>query len=296
LENELLVYVNGKYYPKSEAKISVYDHGLLYGDGIFEGIRAYNGVVFKLKEHIDRLYSSAEAIMLQIPMTKEEMIKAVLETLMKNDLRDAYIRLVVTRGVGTLGLDPQKCEKPTVIIIAEPTIALHKKEAREKGITALLTWVRRDPIDSTSHEVKSLNYLNSILAKIEANVAGFDDAIFLDKNGNVSEATGANIFVVKDGVVMTPPTSTGILLGITRKIVMEIAESLGYKVVEKNITPQELFSADEVFLSGTAAEITPVREVNKRTVGEGKPGKITKQIMREFEKLVKDPSQGVPIA
>jgi len=276
--------------------VSVYDHGLLYGDGIFEGIRAYNGVVFKLKEHIDRLYSSAEAIMLSIPLTKEEMIKAVLETLKKNNLRDAYIRLVVTRGIGTLGLDPQKCPKPTVIIITEPTIALHKKEAKEKGIRVLISWVRRDSVDSTSHEVKSLNYLNSILARIEANVAGFDDAIFLDKNGNVSEATGANIFIVKDGVLITPLPSSGILVGITRRLVINIAERLGYKVIERNVTPQELFSADEVFLCGTAAEITPVREVNKRAIGEGKPGKITKQIMKEFEELVKDPSQGVPIA
>lgn len=295
MKEELLVYIDGEYYPRSEAKISVYDHGLLYGDGIFEGIRAYGGVVFKLKEHIDRLYSSAEAIMLRIPMTKEEMIEAVLETLRKNNLKEAYIRLLVTRGVGTLGLDPRKCEKPSVIIITEPTIALHKREAKERGITAMLTWVRRDPIDSTSHEVKSLNYLNSILAKIEANIAGFDDAILLDRNGCVCEAVGANLFVVKDGVVITPPTSTGILAGITRRVVMEIAERLGYKIAERNITPHELFSADEVFLSGTAAEITPVREINKRTVGEGKPGRVTKQIMAEFEKIVRDPNEGVPI-
>ncbi|RLI10352.1 branched-chain amino acid aminotransferase, partial [Candidatus Bathyarchaeota archaeon] len=186
MEKELLVYIDGKYYPKSQAKISVYDHGLLYGDGVFEGIRAYNGVVFKLREHIDRLYRSARVIMLEIPLTKEEMINAVLETLRKNNLHDAYIRLIVTRGVGDLGLDPRKCPKPTVIIITD-VIKLHSKEAKERGIRALIVWVKRDPVDATSHEVKSLNYMNSILGKIEANVAGFDEAICLDKNGHISE-------------------------------------------------------------------------------------------------------------
>ena len=294
MDKELLVYIDGEYYPKSQAKISVYDHGLLYGDGVFEGIRAYNGVVFKLKEHIDRLYRSAHAIMLQIPMTKEEMINTVLETLRKNNLRDAYIRLVVTRGVGDLGLDPRKCSKPTIIVITD-TISLHKSEAKEKGITAMLTWVKRDPVDATSHEIKSLNYLNSILAKIEANINGVDEAICLDKNGYVCEGVAENIFIVKNGRIYTPPSYTGALPGITAETVKELARNLGYEVIEKNITPYELFTADEVFFTGTAAEIVPVREINKRQIGNGKLGPITKRLMEEFSRLVQDPKHGIPI-
>ncbi|MEM2337171.1 MAG: branched-chain-amino-acid transaminase [Candidatus Bathyarchaeia archaeon] len=294
MEKELLVYIDGGYYPKSQAKISVYDHGFLYGDGVFEGIRAYNGVVFKLKEHIDRLYRSAHAIMLQIPVSKEEMIEIVLETLRKNQLKDAYIRLIVTRGVGDLGLDPRKCKKPTVIVITD-TIALHKSEAKEKGISAVLTWVRRDPVDATTHEVKSLNYLNSILAKIEANINGADEAICLDKNGYICEGTGENIFIVKDGRIYTPPSSTGALRGVTAETVRELAKSLGYEVIEKNITPYEAFTADEVFLTGTAAEIVPVREINSRQIGAGKPGPITRRLIEEFSKLVQDPKHGIPI-
>ncbi|RLI16118.1 branched-chain amino acid aminotransferase [Candidatus Bathyarchaeota archaeon] len=294
MEKELLVYIDGKYYPKSQAKISVYDHGLLYGDGVFEGIRAYNGVVFKLREHIDRLYRSARVIMLEIPLTKEEMINAVLETLRKNNLHDAYIRLVVTRGVGDLGLDPRKCPKPTVIIITD-IIKLHSKEAKERGIRALIVWVKRDPVDATSHEVKSLNYMNSILGKIEANVAGFDEAICLDKNGHISEGIAENIFIVKNGKIITPPTSTGALVGITRNVIMKLAEKLGYKAVEANITPTDLFTADEAFFTGTAAEVVPIVEVNKRKIGDGKPGPITKRLMQEFEKIVRDPKEGTPI-
>jgi branched-chain amino acid aminotransferase len=294
LDKELLVYIDGEYYPKSQAKISVYDHGLLYGDGVFEGIRAYNGVVFKLKEHIDRLYRSAHAIMLQIPLTKEEMIKIVLETLRKNQLKDAYIRLVVTRGVGDLGLDPRKCPKPTVIVITD-TIALHKGEAKEKGVTAMLSWVKRDPVDATTHEIKSLNYLNSILAKIEANINGVDEAICLDKNGYICEGVAENIFIVKNGRIYTPPSYTGALPGITAAAVTELAKQLGYEVIEKNLTPYELFTADEVFFTGTAAEIVPVREINKRQIGNGKPGPITRRLMEEFSKLVQDPKHGIPI-
>ncbi len=295
MPKELAVYIDGKFCPKSEAKVSVYDHGLLYGDGVFEGIRAYGGVVFKLKEHIERLYTSARTIMLQIPMTKKEMIKAVLATLKKNKLKDSYIRLLVTRGIGDLGLDPRKCAKATVIIITEPMIALHSKEKKERGITAMIAWVKRDPIDATSHEVKSLNYLNSILAKIESNIAGVDEAICLDKTGYVCEGVAENIFIVKDGDVITPPTSTGALRGITRNTVMQLAERLKYPMLEKNITANELFTADEVFLTGTAAEITPVREVNKRVIGDGKPGPVTKKLMQEFNKMVRDPKHGIVI-
>jgi len=294
LEKELLVYVDGEYYPKSKAKVSVYDHGLLYGDGVFEGIRAYDGVVFKLKEHIDRLYCSAHTIMLQIPMTKEEMTNAVLETLRKNNLKDSYIRLVVTRGVGDLGLNPRKCLKPTIIVIAD-VISLHKGEAKEKGVTAMLSWVKRDPVDATSHEIKSLNYLNSILAKIEANISGVDEAICLDKNGFVCEGVAENIFIVKRGKIFTPPSYTGALPGITAEAVMKLARKLGYETKEKNITPHELFIADEVFFTGTAAEIVPVREINKRTIGNGNPGVITKRLIEEFSRMVRDPKEGTLI-
>jgi branched-chain amino acid aminotransferase len=292
---ELQIYIDGKFCPKSEAKVSVYDHGLLYGDGVFEGIRAYDGVVFKLKEHVDRLYKSAHTIMLTIPMTKKQMVKAVLDTLKKNQLKDSYIRLIVTRGVGDLGLDPRKCSKATVIIITEPMIELHSKDKKEKGITAMIAWVKRDPVDATTHEVKSLNYLNSILAKIESNIADVDEAICLDKTGFVCEGVAENIFIVMDGTVITPHTSTGALRGITRTAVMQIAERLGYTVVEQNITSNDLFVADEVFLTGTAAEITPVREVNKRTIGDGKPGPMTKKLMQEFNKIVREPKHGTLI-
>jgi len=294
LEKELLVYMDGAYCPKSQAKVSVFDHGLLYGDGIFEGIRAYSNSVFKLKEHIDRLYRSAHMIMLQIPITKEEMMQAVLGTLRKNELKNSYIRLVVTRGVGDLGLDPRKCSKPTIIVITD-TIALHKSEAKEKGVTAMVSWVKRDPVDATSHEIKSLNYLNSILAKIEANISGVDEAICLDKNGFVCEGVAENIFIAKDGKLFTPPSYTGALPGITAEEVIKLARRLGYDVKDKNITPYELFNAEEVFFTGTGAEIVPVREINKRAINDGKPGLITRRLMSEFAKLVSDPKEGTPI-
>jgi branched-chain amino acid aminotransferase len=295
VEKGLSIYIDGKFYPKSEAKVSVYDHGLLYGDGVFEGIRAYDGIVFKLHEHIDRLFESAHTIMLQIPMTRKEMANAVLDTLKKNKLRDSYIRLVITRGAGDLGLDPRKCLKPTIIIITESTITLHSKDKKEKGITSMIAWVKRDPVDATTHEVKSLNYLNSVLAKIESNTAGLDEAICLDKTGFVCEGVAENVFIAKNGKIITPPTSTGALRGITRTAVMQLAERLGYEVSERNVTPNELFTADEVFLTGTAAEITPVREVNKRTIGEGMPGPVTNKLMQEFDKMVRDLKHGVAI-
>ena len=292
---ELLVYIDGSYYPKSEAKISVYDHGFLYGDGVFEGIRSYDGVVFKLKEHIDRLYKSAKAIMLSIPLSKDEMIEAVLETLRKNRLRDAYIRLIVTRGKGDLGLDPRKCPKPTVIIITEPLLQLYDEEKREKGVSMIISWVRRDPVDATTHEIKSLNYLNSILSKIEANNAGVDEALILDHRGFICEATGENIFIVKDEKIFTPPPSSGALPGITLEVIKRIAQKLGYPVIERDITPVELYGADEAFLSGTAAEIMPIREVNGRVIGNGKMGPITRRFLEEFYRIVKDPKEGTPI-
>jgi len=295
MPEELMIYIDGQYYPKSEAKISVYDHGLLYGDGVFEGIRAYNGIVFKLKEHIDRLYKSAHPIFLKIPLTKEQISEAVLETLKKNNLKDAYIRLVVTRGVGDLGLDPRKCPKASIIIITEPLLQLHSAEKVENGINTVITWVKRNPVDTQTHEMKSLNYLNSILGKIEANNIGADEAICLDKTGYVCEGVGENIFIVRDGKLLTPPLSSGALDGITRTLIIRLAKKLGIEIIERNITPNELFTADEVFFTGTAAEVAPIREVNKRAIGSGKPGPVTKLIMQEFEKATKDPNEGTAI-
>jgi branched-chain amino acid aminotransferase len=295
MAKELLIYIDGKFYPKSEAKISVYDHGLLYGDGVFEGIRAYNGLVFKLKEHIDRLYKSAHPIFLNIPLTKEQLTKAVLDTLRENKLKDAYIRLVVTRGVGDLGLDPRKCPKATIIIITEPLLNLHSAEKVKNGINTIITWVKRNPVDSATHEMKSLNYLNSILGKIESNNVGVDDAICLDKTGYVCEGVGENIFIVRGGKLLTPPVSSGALDGITRALIIRLVKKLGIEVIERNITPNELFTADEVFFTGTAAEVAPIREVNKRSIGSGKPGSLTRRIMQAFEKAKKDPNEGTSI-
>ena len=294
MNSELQVYIDGEYYPKSQAKISVFDHGLLYGDGVFEGIREYKGVVFKLKEHVDRLYRSAHAIMLKIPLTKDEMTQAVVETLRKNKLKDSYIRLVVTRGEGDLGLDPRKCPKPSIIIITD-TIKLHAEGAKENGITAMFSWVRRNPVDATTHEIKSLNYLNSVMAKIEANANGVDEAICLESNGYIAEGVGENIFIVKNGEILTPPTSTGALAGITADIVVDLAAKLGLKLTVTNLTPFMLFTADEAFFTGTAMEMVPIREVNKRQINTGKPGPATKKLMAEFQKVIEDPTQGTKI-
>jgi branched-chain amino acid aminotransferase len=286
MNSELQVYIDGEYYPKSQAKVSVYDHGFLYGDGVFEGIRMYNGLVFKLKEHIDRLYRSAHAITLTIPLTKEEVIKAVVETLRKNKLKDSYIRLVVTRGIGDLGLDPRKCPKPSVIIITD-TISIRAGNAKETGITTMFSWVRRNPVDATTHEVKSLNYLNSVLAKIEANACGVDEAICLESSGCIAEGVGENVFIVKNG--------EGALAGITAEVVTELVQKLGLKLTVANLTPFMMFTADEAFFTGTAMEVIPIREINKRQIGIGKPGPITKKLIAEFEKVIEDPANGVKI-
>jgi branched-chain amino acid aminotransferase len=233
-------------------------------------------------------------IMLEIPLSREQMTQAVLGTLRKNNLKDAYIRLVVTRGVGDLGLNPEKCLKPTIVVITD-NISLHKDEAKQNGVTAMLSWVKRDPVDATSHEIKSLNYLNSILAKIEANISGVDEAICLDKNGFVCEGVAENVFMVRNGKLFTPPSYTGALPGITASEVMKLARRLGYEVEEKNITPYELFNAEEVFFTGTATEVVPVREINKRLINSGNPGPITKRLIEEFGKLVSDSTQGVSI-
>ncbi|MDK2876286.1 MAG: branched-chain amino acid aminotransferase [Archaeoglobaceae archaeon] len=288
---ELLVYIDGKFVPESEAKISVFDHGFLYGDGVFEGIRAYDGRVFRLREHMERLYDSAKAINLEIPLTIEEFEKIILETLRRNKLRDAYIRPIVSRGVGDLGLDPRKCKKPTVIVITKPWGKLYG-DLYSKGLKAVTVSVRRNSFDALPPNIKSLNYLNNILAKIEANVKGGDEAIFLDRNGYVSEGSGDNIFIVKKGKVMTPPTINN-LRGITRDAVIEIINRLGIPFCEANLGLYDLYTADEVFVTGTAAEVAPIVEIDGRVIGDGKLGKITKQIMEEFEKLTR--IEGAPI-
>ncbi len=277
------IYLNGEFVKKEDAKISVYDHGLLYGDGIFEGIRAYDGVVFKLKEHIDRLYDSAKSIILEIPMTKEEMEKVVVDTVKINNLKDAYIRLVITRGVGDLGLDPRKCPKPTIFCIAEPMNPL----LGEDGIRVITSSVRRLPVDVLNPAVKSLNYLNSILAKIQANYAGVHEAFLLDSEGYVAEGTGDNIFVVKNGIIKTPPVSSSVLRGITRDTVIELAKEQGYTVVEERLTLHELYVADELFITGTAAELVPVVEIDGRAINNGEMGEITKKLSEEFKKIRK---------
>ncbi|WP_202320795.1 branched-chain-amino-acid transaminase [Archaeoglobus neptunius] len=287
----LLVYIDGEFVPENEAKISIFDHGFLYGDGVFEGIRAYNGKVFRLKEHIDRLYDSAKAIDLEIPLSKEEFIEAILETLRKNNLKDAYIRPIVTRGIGDLGLDPRKCGKPSVIVITKPWGKLYG-DLYEKGLTAVTVAVRRNAFDALPPNIKSLNYLNNILAKIEANAKGGDEAIFLDRNGYISEGSGDNIFIVKNGEIITPPTINN-LRGITRQVVIEIIEKLGIPFRETNVGLYDLYTADEVFVTGTAAEIAPIVVIDGRKIGDGKPGEVTRRLMEEFRKITE--MEGVPI-
>lgn len=294
-KENLFVYVDGELLPRSQARVSVFDHGLLYGDGVFEGIRAYNGVVFKLKEHIDRLYESANYIRLVIPIQREHMMQAVLETLRKNNLRDAYIRLLVTRGVGDLGLNPIMCKKPSIIVMTEPASTPRDLKTSTIGKTTIISSIRRDPVDATSHEVKSLNYMNSILARWEAIEAGVDEAIMLDTRGFVSEATAENVFTVRKGQIATPSTSSAILHGVTRQKVIEIAKDLGYPVSEREITPFELINADEVFLTGTLAEIVPVVRVNGRVIGSGKVGAVTAKIFGEFVKLRSEQNEGIPV-
>jgi branched-chain amino acid aminotransferase len=279
------VYIDGHYHEKDEAKISVFDHGLLYGDGVFEGIRAYNGKIFKCPEHVRRLYDSAKAIWLKIPLAPEEMTQALYDTLKINKLKDAYIRLVVTRGKGDLGLDPRKCPKPTIIIIAD-SIQLYPEEFYEKGLEVVTAASPRIAPESLSPRVKSLNYLNNILAKIEGLQAGCIEVIMLNHLGYVAECSGDNIFAVRDGAIATPPPEAGILLGITRDTVIELARKAGYKVAERNIGRYELYTADEVFLTGTAAEVIPVVKIDGRSIGTGEPGKVTRELRKRFAKLV----------
>jgi len=281
------IYINGKFYDKENAKISVFDHGLLYGDGVFEGIRSYSRLVFKLNEHIDRLFESAKSIMLKIPLTKDQLIKAVVATLKENKLSDAYIRLVVTRGIGDLGLDPRKCKgQPTVIIIADK-IALYPQNLYREGLKIVTVPTVRNLPEALNPQIKSLNYLNNILAKIEAANAGCDEAIMLDSLGYVAECTGDNIFIVKDKHLYTPPQCMGTLRGITRDSVMEVAKRAKISVHEHVITRHEVYISDECFLTGTAAEIIPVVMVDGRVIGDGKPGKMTFNLLKKFKELTK---------
>jgi len=281
------VYINGKFYEKESAKISVFDNGLLYGDGVFEGIRSYNRLVFKLKEHIDRLFESAHTIMLEIPLTKQELIKAVLSTLKANNLKDAYIRLVVTRGEGDLGLDPRKCEGHATVIIITDKIALYPDRFYKKGLQIITVPTIRNLPEALNPQIKSLNYLNNILAKIEAVNAGVDEAIMLDSLGYVAECTGDNIFIVKRNHLYTPPQCMGTLRGITRDTVLEIARRSKIPVHEHVITRHEVYISDECFLTGTAAEIIPVVKVDGRVIGNGEPGKLTLSLMKKFKALTK---------
>jgi branched-chain amino acid aminotransferase len=286
------IYIDGKFYPQNEAKVSVFDHGLLYGDGIFEGIRFYNGRVFRLEEHLARLWDSARSICLEIPMSMRQMTDALLETIRENDLREGYIRLLVTRGVGNLGLNPEQCKHPSVIIIAA-TVTLYPEAMYQKGLRVVTCATRRTSPGALNPAVKSLNYLNNVMARIEANLAGADEALMLNDAGNVAECTADNVFIIKRGQIFTPPITAGALRGITRAIVFEIAGELGIKVVETDITRHDVFIADECFLTGTAAEVIPVIEVDGRRIGNGKPGPISARMIARFRELTRE--TGTPI-
>lgn len=286
------VYIDGKYYDEQNAKISVFDHGLLYGDGIFEGIRAYNGRVFKLKEHIDRLFYSAKAILLNLPLSHEQICRAVVDTCRQNNIRDGYIRLVVTRGPGGLGLNPNKCKHPSVIVIADK-IQLYPPEMYERGLDIITVPTTRNLHSALNPAIKSLNYLNNVLAKIEANLGGCEEAIMLNANGYVSECTGDNVFILKAGKMFTPPLSAGALYGITRATVIDLARQSGIEVSEPDLTRYDLFNADECFLTGTGAELIPVVKIDGRVIGDGKPGAITNSLVKKYHELTQ--STGEPI-
>ena len=286
------IYIDGKYYDQRDAKISVFDHGLLYGDGIFEGIRAYNGRVFKLKEHIDRLFYSAKSILLALPMTHAQIMAAVVDACRRNRIRDGYIRLVATRGVGTLGLNPNRCRNPSVIIIADK-IQLYPPALYQKGMEIITVPTVRNLHSALNPAIKSLNYLNNILAKIEATNSGCEEAIMLNSEGYVSECTGDNVFIVKEGHLSTPPLSAGALYGITRRVVMEMAAEAGLIVAEPNLTRYDLFNADECFLTGTGAELVPVVKIDGRVIGNGKPGAVTRKLVAQYRILTK--ASGEPI-
>lgn len=279
------IYLNGEYVTKEDAKVSVYDHGFLYGDGIFEGIRIYSGNIFKCREHLDRLYDSAKSIMLNIPLTYEEMEQALVETIRKNGLKDGYIRLVVSRGPGDLGLDPRRSPKAWVIIIVEQ-LAIYPEEAYINGLKTISVSPRRNLPDALNPKIKSLNYLNNILVKIQSNLAGVGEAIMLNSQGFVAEGSSDNIFIVKRGIVYTPPTYCGALEGITRLAIIELCARHGIPFKEEPFTLHDVYVADEVFFTGTAAEVIAVREVDGRTIGSGKAGPVTTRLLKEFRGIV----------
>jgi branched-chain amino acid aminotransferase len=282
----LKVYIDGKLHDKEDAKISVYDHGLLYGDGVFEGIRSYGGKVFRLQQHLDRLWNSAKAIWLEIPMTREAMAKAIVDTLAANEIADGYIRLVVTRGAGTLGLDPNRTSHPQVIVITD-YIALYPEELYRNGLEIITVSTMRNHSAALSPRIKSLNYLNNILAKIEGLQAGCIEALMLNTKGEVAECTGDNIFLVREGRLLTPPNDAGILEGITREAVIELARESGREVREIPLTKHDIYIADECFLTGTAAEVVPVVKVDSRKIGDGTPGPVTADLMERFHRLAR---------
>jgi branched-chain amino acid aminotransferase len=288
----LKIYIDGTFYEQSEAKISVFDHGVLYGDGVFEGIRFYQDRVFRLDEHMDRLWDSAKAIALDIPMSRAALIEATLDTIRENDLHDGYIRLLVTRGVGSLGLSPDSCRRPSIVIIAA-TIALYPESLYEKGLTLATCSVRRIPPAALSPRIKSLNYLNNILAKIEAQQAGAAEGVMLNEQGYVAECTGDNLFVIKNGVISTPPVNAGILAGVTRSVVFELASNGGIPIKEEDLTRYDILVADECFLTGTAAEVIAAVQLDRRPIGNGQPGPITLKLVEEFRRLTR--STGTPI-
>ncbi|QDU82847.1 Branched-chain-amino-acid aminotransferase [Polystyrenella longa] len=280
------IYINGQFFAEDEAKISVFDHGLLYGDGVFEGIRIYGGNVFLHGEHIDRLYESAKVIRLEIPITKEEMVKAVEETVARNNIDDGYVRLVITRGAGSLGLDIRRTSNPQVIIIAA-TISLYPEEYYHEGLQLITASTIRNHPQALSPRIKSLNYLNNIMAKIEATDMGCIEALMMNHKGEVSECTGDNIFIIKDKIVKTPPTDAGILEGVTRNAVIKLAREAGYEMQETTLTRHDVYVADECFLTGTAAEVIPVVSIDGRQLGDGKPGPITHELLKLFQELTR---------
>jgi len=286
------VFVDGKFVDEKKAVVSVFDHGLLYGDGVFEGIRAYNGRVFKLSEHVDRLFYSAKAILLKIPMSHRAICEAVRAACKRNKIRDGYIRLVVTRGAGTLGLDPNRCSNPQVIIIADK-IQLYPETFYKKGLEIVTVPTTRNHTNAVNPAIKSLNYLNNILAKIEAINAGCVEAIMLNSQGFVAECTGDNVFMLKGGQLLTPPLAAGALYGITRSVAIELAESLGIEAKEPNLTRYDLYNADEVFITGTAAEVVPVVKIDGRQIGSGKPGKLTKKLIKAYQDLTNSTGEAI---
>ncbi|MGI5911696.1 MAG: branched-chain-amino-acid transaminase [Syntrophomonadaceae bacterium] len=284
----LLIYLDGSYVEEENARVSVFDHGFLYGDGVFEGIRAYHNSVFRLKDHINRLYDSAKAINLKIPLNQSEMAEVVVDTCRQNRLTDAYIRLVVSRGKGDLGLDPKNCSIPTVVCIAS-SISLYPEKYYKEGLEVITVPTRRNGPEGVNPRIKSLNYLNNIMAKIEANIAGVSEAILLNQEGYVAECTGDNIFMVKNGIIKTPAIHLGMLEGVTRNEVIKLAKKNGIEVQETTFTRYDLFVADEVFLTGTAAELIPVTTIDSRVIGNGKPGPVFNTLLAEYREIVKEP-------